>query len=147
VAVTHKHYQYYNQEYDFPESFVHTPQGNLTDSRGQPKTMPAEERYSVVFLSDLGSAGGVCFMINDSWCDCDNVQELKSFCSPNLEYLIKCRPYYLPRELSSVIVTAVYIHPIQADTTTTLNEFHWTLCKLETKYPEAVFIGARYFNK
>ena len=35
--------------------------------------------------------GGVCFMINHSWCDCDNIQKLKSFCSPDLEYFtIKC---------------------------------------------------------
>ena len=28
---------------------------------------------------------GECFMINDSWGNCDNIQELKSFCSPDLE--------------------------------------------------------------
>ena len=27
---------------------------------------------------------GLWFMINYSWCDCGNVQELKSFCSPGL---------------------------------------------------------------
>jgi hypothetical protein len=43
-------------------------------------------------------------MINYSWCD--------------LEYLtIKCQPHYLLRELSSVIVLAVYIPP-QANTVT-----------------------------
>ena len=81
-------------------------------------------------------------MVNDSWCDCDNIQDLKCFCSPDLEYLtIKCRPYYLPREFSLVIVTAVYI------TTTALKVLHWTLCKLETTYPEAAFIVAGDFNK
>ena len=74
-------------------------------------------------------------MINDS-CD-HNIQELKSFCSPDLEFLtIKCRPYYLPREFSSIIVTAVYIP--QANTSTTLKELHWTLCKLETIHPETL---------
>jgi hypothetical protein len=66
---------------------------------------------------------GVCFMINYS-----------------------CRPYSLLRELSLVIVTAVYIPP-QADTTTALKELHWTICKLETIYPEAAFIEAGDFNK
>jgi hypothetical protein len=70
----------------------------------------------------------VCFMINISWCNSNNIQELKSFCSPVLEFLtIKCRPYYLPREFSLVIVTAVYIPP-QTDTTMVLKELHWTLC-------------------
>ena len=45
--------------------------------------------------------GGVCLMINKSWCDHNNIQELKSFCSPDLEFLtIKCRSHYLPREFS-----------------------------------------------
>jgi hypothetical protein len=42
--------------------------------------------------------GGVCLMINESWCYHNNVLELKSFCSPDLEFFtIKCRPHYLPR--------------------------------------------------
>ena len=69
-----------------------------------------------------GKRKGVCFMINDSWCNHNNIQEHKSFCSPDLESLtIKCWPYYLPIEFSSVIVTAVYIPP-QADSNTALNE-------------------------
>jgi hypothetical protein len=79
-------------------------------------------------LSGKRKGGGVCFIINDSWCDHNNIQELKSFCSPDLEFLIiKYRPYYLPREFSSVIVTAAYIPP-QADTMMALKELHWTLC-------------------
>ena len=86
-------------------------------------------------------------MINNSWCNHNNIQELKSFSSPDLEFLtIKCRPYYLQREFSSVIITAVYIPP-EADTMTALKELHWTLCKLETTYPEAAFIVAGDFNK
>ena len=44
-----------------------------------------------------------------------------------------------PRELSSVIVTAVYIPP-QADTKTTIEELHSILCKLETIYPQKPWI-------
>ncbi|CDQ99431.1 unnamed protein product [Oncorhynchus mykiss] len=61
-------------------------------------------------------------MINDSWCNCNNIQDLQSICSPDVEFLtIKCRPYYLPRGFSSVIDTAVYIPP-QTDSTTALKE-------------------------
>jgi hypothetical protein len=56
------------------------------------------------------------------------------------------RPYYLPREFSSIIVTVMYIPP-QDDSTTALKEPHWTLCKLETIYTEAAFIVAGDFNK
>ena len=39
--------------------------------------------------------------INEAWCDHNNIQELKSFSSPDLEMLtIKCRLHYLPREFS-----------------------------------------------
>ena len=86
-------------------------------------------------------------MINKTWCDHNNIQELKSFCSPDLEFLtIKCRPHYLPREFSSIIIRVVYIPP-QADTSTAIKELHWALCKLETTYPEAAFIVAGDFNK
>ena len=86
-------------------------------------------------------------MTNETWCDERNIQELKSFCSPDLEFLtIKCRPHYLPREFSSIIITAVYIPP-QADTSMALNKLYLTLCKLETIYPEAAFIVAGDFNK
>jgi hypothetical protein len=51
-------------------------------------------------------------MINVLWCNYDSIQELKSFCSPNLDYLtIKWRPYYLPRSFLSIIATTVYTPP------------------------------------
>ena len=51
-----------------------------------------------------------------------------------------------PKRILVIVVTAVYIPP-QADTTTALKELHWTLCKLETIYPEAAFIVAGDFKK
>ena len=61
-------------------------------------------------LSGKKKGGGVCLMINESWCEF--IQELKSFCSPDLEFLtIKCRPYYLPRAFSLIIITTTYIPP------------------------------------
>jgi hypothetical protein len=41
------------------------------------------DRNKYIFGKKKG--GGVCFMINDSWYDCDHAQELMSFCSPDLE--------------------------------------------------------------
>ncbi|XP_055776853.1 carboxypeptidase N catalytic chain isoform X2 [Salvelinus fontinalis] len=38
-------------------------------------------------LSGKKRGGGVCLMINETWCDHNNIQELKSFCSPDLEFL------------------------------------------------------------
>lgn len=41
-------------------------------------------------------------------------QEVCAFtdCFPDLEFLtLKCKPFYLPREFSTVFITAVYVHP------------------------------------
>ena len=59
-------------------------------------------------LSGKKMGGGVCCIINEMWCDHNNIQELKSFCSPDLEFFtIKCRPHYLPRDFSSIIIPVV----------------------------------------
>ena len=87
-----------------------------------PRITPTETN---IFLVRSGAGAYALWLKN-------NIQELKSFCSPDLEFLtIKCRPHYLPREFSSIIITAVYIPP-QADTLMALNELYLTLCKLET---------------
>ncbi len=68
-------------------------------------------------------------MINKKWCDPRNISFLSHSCSPHLEHLsIICRPFYLPREFSSIIVTAVYIPP-QADTWLCLS---FTMCSAAT---------------
>lgn len=80
-------------------------------------------------------------MTNNKWCDGGNVQELVSFCAPDLEYfIIKRCPFYLAREFSGIIATPVYIPP-QAETKNVLKYLHLTLKKLETAYPEAAIRG------
>ncbi|KAM9816509.1 uncharacterized protein ACBT44_010817 isoform 2-T2 [Syngnathus typhle] len=61
-------------------------------------------------LSGKSKGGGLCFYINERWCT--DVTVLKEFCSPLLETLfINCRPFYSPREFSSIVMAAVYIPP------------------------------------
>ncbi len=79
------------------------------------------DNFSVLQMDRTAEAGktkggGVCFFINKKWCGPRNISILSCSCSPHLEHLsIICRPFYLPRELSSIVVAAVYIPP-QADT-------------------------------
>ena len=43
---------------------------------------------------------------------CTDIQVLSQHCSLSLELLpIKCRPFYLPREISVIYMTSVYIQP------------------------------------
>ncbi|KAL6460808.1 hypothetical protein MHYP_G00307980 [Metynnis hypsauchen] len=75
-------------------------------------------------LSGKGKGVGVCFMINNAWCDQWNVRFIESFCSPDLEYLIiSCIALWLLREISGAIVTIVYMAP-QADTDLVLGKLY-----------------------
>lgn len=43
--------------------------------------------------------GGVCLFVNKRWCN--DTQVISAGCSPHLEHvMIRCRPYYLPREFA-----------------------------------------------
>ncbi len=117
-----------------------------------PDTVMPSENFSVLRMDRAAEAGkskggGVCFMINKKWCDPRNISSLSRSCSPHLEHLsIFCRPFYLPQEFSSIIVTAVYIPP-QADTGLALSKLHDVLSGYINKHPDAAFIISGEFNK
>ncbi len=110
------------------------------------------DNFSVLRMDRSAEAGknkggGVCFFINKKWCDSRNISILSRSCSPHLEHLsIICRPFYLPREFTSIIVTAVYIPP-QADTSLALSKLHDELSGYNNIHPDAAFIIAGDFNK
>ncbi|RXN13035.1 Transposon Ty3-I Gag-Pol poly [Labeo rohita] len=98
-------------------------------------------------LTGKSRGGGVCLFINNSWCDEGNLHSIKSFCSPDLEFhMLLCRPFWLPREFTAIIITAVYIPP-QANTDQALKELYGHISEQETVYPDAAFIAAGDFNK
>ncbi len=110
------------------------------------------DNFSVLRMDRTAKAGttkggGVCFMINKKWCDPRNISILSRSCSPHLEHLsIICRPFYLPREFSSIVVTAIYI-PAQADTSLALSKLHDVVSGYINKHPDAASIIAGDFNK
>lgn len=88
--------------------------------------------------------GGLCFLVNNSWCT--DVEVISRGCSPVLDHLaIKCRLFYSQRELSSVLLTAVYIPP-QVRATEALEELYTVISGFEDKYPQAASIVAGDFN-
>lgn len=65
---------------------------------------------SVAATSCKSKGSGVCIYVNKTWCT-DSVI-VNTHCSVNLEFLIiKCRPFYLPREFTCIIAAAVYALP------------------------------------
>ncbi len=98
-------------------------------------------------LTGKSRGGGVCFYINNSWCNERNIHSIKSFCSPDLEFhTLLCRPFWLPREFTAIIITAVYIPP-QANTDQALRELYRNISEQETTHPDAAFIITGDFNK
>ncbi len=98
-------------------------------------------------LTGKSRGGCVCFYINNSWCDERNIHSIKSFCSPDLEFhMLLCRPFWLPREFTAVIIKAVYIPP-QANTDQALRELYSNISKQETANPDAAFIIMGEVNK
>ncbi|KAK3521209.1 hypothetical protein QTP70_001061 [Hemibagrus guttatus] len=118
----------------------------VLDHTIQPAKFFLVHRMDRTMESGKTREGGVCLMVNNSWCDSASFSPLSRSCSPNLEILtIKCRPFYLPQEFSSVIVSTIYIQP-QADTDTALWELHEDLTLHQTQHHGAALIVVGNFN-
>lgn len=59
---------------------------------------------------------------------------------------MKCRPFYLPRELTAVIIIAVYVPP-SANVKQAMGELYNTISQLQTAHPDTFYIVAGDFNK
>lgn len=89
--------------------------------------------------------GGLCIYVHENWCN--NGTIIANHCSPDLEYMsVRCRPFFLPRELTVVIVTAVYIPP-DANVNKALSLLLNTINEQQRDHPEGVHIIAGDFNK
>ncbi|KAM3863747.1 integrin alpha-IIb-like [Diretmus argenteus] len=95
-------------------------------------------------LSTKAKGGGICFMVNQRWCNNDTT--LNTLCSPHLEYIsVKCRPSYLPREFASVILVGVYIPP-SANANTAITELATYISSVENNHPDGAVIVLGDFN-
>ncbi len=57
-------------------------------------------------LSGKTCGGGLCVNINKEWCN--NAAVLTKHCSSLVEFMVvKCRPFYLPREFMAIVIVAV----------------------------------------
>ncbi len=114
-----------------------------SSSRASPCTARIEQRSS----QGNAEAGVFVSIINNLWCDERNIHSIKSFCSPDLEFhMLLCRPFWIPREFTAIIITAVYIPP-QANTDQALRELYGNTSEQETMHPDAAFIITGDFNK
>ena len=95
--------------------------------------------------SGKSRGGGLCIYVHDDWCN--NSMIIERHCSPDIEYMsVRCRPYFLPRELTVVIVTAVYIPP-DANASAALSLLLNAINEQQRAHPDGVHIIAGDFNK
>lgn len=88
--------------------------------------------------------GGLCVYVNTEWCK--NSVLVSSYCSALVEIVtVRSRPFYLPREFTSVIVIGVYIPP-SANAKEALGELYGAISDLQKAYPDGLFIVAGDFN-
>ena len=83
-------------------------------------------------------------MINQRCCNDSSI--LSTTCSPELETLIiKCKPFYLPREITSVVMVGVYIPP-QANATTAIGALADQITTVENSNPDSFVLILGDFN-
>ncbi len=82
--------------------------------------------------------------INKEWCN--NAAVLSNYCSSLVEFMVvKCRPFYLPREFTVIVIVAVYIPPC-ANAKDALRELYSAISEQQTNNPDGFFIIAGNFN-
>lgn len=102
-------------------------------------------RYDRNLNSQKQREGGLCIYSSEEWANKTKIVD--SHCSPDLEFLIvKCRPFFLQRELSSAfLITAVYT-ALDANAKSALSLVHSAISMLLNKHPEANYIIAGNLN-
>ncbi|KAI4883243.1 hypothetical protein NFI96_004646 [Prochilodus magdalenae] len=94
--------------------------------------------------SGKSRGGGLCIYIHNNWCTAADT--IEQHCSQDLEFLtLRCRPFFLPREFSAVLLTAVYVPP-QAKAKLALSRLHDAINNQLSAHPDGVVIVAGDFN-
>ena len=90
--------------------------------------------------------GGVCLYVNNQWCHPGHITVKERVSDKDIELLaVSCRPYYLPREFSNIIVLVVYIHP-KANAKCATDIISRVTHDLQRKSPDALTIINGDFN-
>ena len=95
-------------------------------------------------LSGKKGGGGVCILVNQRWCT--DSKEINKSCSPDLETLtVQCRPFYSPREFSSVIIVSMCV-PCSANKRLAARAISDHVFELESQFPDSFVVILGDFN-
>ncbi len=116
---------------------------NIPDSAIQLNRLTCYRADRDTTLSGKSHGGGLCVYINKEWCN--NAAVVLKHCSSLVEFMfVKCRPFYLPREFTAIVIVTVYIPPVQ--TLNALRELYSAISEQQTNNPNGFFIIAGDFN-
>ncbi len=117
---------------------------NIPDSAIQLNRLTCYRADRDTALSGKSRGGGLCVYINKEWCN--NAAVVSKHCSSLEEFMfVKCRPFYLPREFTAIVIVAVYIPPC-ANAKDALRELYSAISEQQTNNPDGFFIIAGDFN-
>ena len=89
--------------------------------------------------------GGVCIYVHQKYAT--DSRTIHTHCCKDLEVLmISCRPFYLPREISSIVIIEVYVPP-DADVNKAMSLLHDVITERLRLQPDAGVIVTGDFNK
>ncbi len=118
---------------------------NIPDSAIQLNRLTCHRSDRDTTLSGKSRGGGLCVYINKEWCN-NTIKILSKHCSSLVEFMfVKCRPFYLPREFTAIVIVAVYIPPC-ANAKDALHELYSAINEQQTNNPDGFFIIAGDFN-
>lgn len=89
----------------------------------------------------------MCVYISDAWCR--DAVVVSKHCSAPVEFIfIKCRPFYLPREFTAILLVAIYIPPSPSNINreAALSELYQAISEQQTAHPDGFLILAGDFN-
>ncbi len=117
---------------------------NIPDSAIQLNRLTCCRSDRDTTLSGKSRGGGLCVYINKEWCN--NTAVVSKHCSSLVEFMfVKCRPFYLPREFTAIVIVAVYIPPC-ANAKDALRKLYCAISEQQTNNPDGFFIIAGDFN-
>ncbi len=117
---------------------------NIPDSAIQLNRLTCYQADRDTTLSGKSRGGGLCVYINKEWCN--NAAVVSKHCSSLVEFMfVKCRPFYLPREFTAIVIVTVYIPPCE-NAKDALRELYSAISEQQTNNPDGFFIIAGDFN-
>lgn len=119
---------------------------NIPDSAIQLEQLTCYRSDRALVEGGKTHGGGVCVYIREEWCR--DVTVVYKHCSPLAEFMIvRCRPFYLPREIGSILLVATYIPPTNnSNRSAALNELYQAISEQQTAQPDGFVILAGDFN-